>query len=177
MGRWAREHEYDEQVAAVAVELGLEPAIIKALIATESAFEARSTRQEPKIHDYSVGLVQILTKTAKVDCGYDGPLGSPEKLDGLFEPLTNIRTGAKYLKAQILRAGSLDGGFSAYNGGWRPTSGFGKPSDKWMQVCLARDQKSGKCIKYRDVHPGEYANQPYVNKVKRALDYFRGRTG
>lgn len=169
---FAHEHDFDSAVQAAALDTGVEPALLKAVIGHESQFNPAATRQEPAIGDQSVGLMQVLYATAQAH-GYQGPVGSPSNLTGLYDPPTNILYGARELASRLAQTSSVASAVSAYNGGYRPALGFGKPAMTPLTVCLARDQVTGKCIQTRNVNPGEYANQPYVDDVLRLLTYFR----
>ena len=167
MKRWANEDVYRELATSAAERQGLPAALVLAVIATETGgtFNPNAIRQEVKIGDASRGLMQILYATAK-GLGYTG---TPE---GLFDPATNIDFGTRYLAQQLGRAGTFEGAASAYNGGWRPELGLGEQADHAFDLCLARDQKTGKCIKTRHVQPGEFGNQPYVDSVMGNFTYF-----
>ncbi len=113
---FAREHEFDGLVYAEAARRGLDPLLIKAVIAKESSFNPREIRPEPQINDASRGLMQVLYGTAKM-MGYAGPA------DGLFEPETNIRFGAAYLAHQLTRYnGNVPSAVAAYNAGTARTT-------------------------------------------------------
>lgn len=113
---FAREREFDGLVYAEAARRGLDPLLIKAVIATESSFNPNAIRPEPQINDASRGLMQILYGTAKM-MGY---AGSP---DGLFDPATNIRFGSAYLAHQVTRyGGSIPSAVAAYNAGTARTT-------------------------------------------------------
>jgi soluble lytic murein transglycosylase-like protein len=196
MGRWARERDFDALVG-VAVDsatntlgpwapLTREQAIaaVKALIAKESGFQPDRVRGEPQIGDASVGLMQVLYSTAK-GLGYPGPVGSPQGLTGLFAPGTNIYLGTKYLHQLLSKTGGdLDAAWSAYNGGYRPSLGFGaRRTASSPRVCLrwkvtapatgrtvARD-----CEVVGDTEAGKFSNQSrYVDAVRNYYAYFFG---
>jgi soluble lytic murein transglycosylase-like protein len=168
--RWKNERTWDAVIEQVSRQYGVPATLVKAVIATESQFNPAAYRAEPHLGDGSVGLMQILLRTAR-GMGYTGPLGDAQTLTGLFDPATNIRFGTAYLAQQLDRAGTPAGAASAYNGGWKPSLGFGKPATEPVRVCLRRDV-NGQCAKWRDVAPGEYANQSYVDAVLSNLAYF-----
>jgi soluble lytic murein transglycosylase-like protein len=146
--------------AAHAAYPGVPAAIIRAVIAVESGGNPLAERKEPG-GESSRGLMQLLLGTAR-SLGYTGP---PE---GLFDPAVNVRLGTAYLWQLYQRAGDWPGAISAYNGGWRPSLGFGRRLGRPMVVCLARDAE-GRCIRSRRAAAGEFANQPYVDRVLAAL--------
>lgn len=175
MARWANEEAYDALITAAAERNGVPAALVHAIIATESQFNPSAYRAEPAIGDGSAGLMQILLSTAR-GTGYFGALGDQIALTGLFDPATNIGAGTKYLAEQFGRAGGdISGTASAYNGGWRPDIGFGEPADRPLTITLARDTVTGQPIKTRNVSPGEYSNQSYVDAVLSNYAYFLGK--
>ncbi len=169
--RWLNEDKWTDAIKQAADRYGVPYPLVQAVIARESQFNPSAYRAEPKIGDGSIGLMQILLRTARGE-GYTGPAGDSKQLTGLFDPATNIEYGTMFLATQLGRAGTPAGAVSAYNGGYRPDLGFGKPASKPVRVCLARDQVTGLCVKYRDVAAGEYANQPHVDAVLSNLAYF-----
>lgn len=171
MSRWANADLYRPLIEAAAIRNGVPTVLVAGLIARESGFDPRAYLAEVG-GDGSVGLMQIRPSTAK-GVGYTGPLGYANTLTGLYDPATNIEYGTKYLAQQYRKSGSdLAGAASAYNGGWRPEIGFGRPVTKQTTVCLRRDPISGDCIKTRIVPPGEYANQDHVNAVVQYTQQF-----
>lgn len=171
--RWANEERWDPIIKAKAAIHGVPYPLVQAVIGRESQFKPDAYRGEPQKQDGSIGLMQILYNTAR-DMGYTGPVGSAASLTGLYEPATNIEYGTRYLSQQYRLAGnSAAGAASAYNGGWRPNLGFGRPATKALRLCIAYSQTvKGQCIKWRDVKPGEYGNQEHVDAVLSNLEYF-----
>jgi len=99
-------------------EKQLDPILTFSVIVIESAGNPNAYREEPQINDASIGLMQILFKTAK-SVGYGG------ESRGLFDPETNIKYGTKYLsKCYLSEKGDIYNTFRAYNGGtaWRKSS-------------------------------------------------------
>lgn len=87
----------------------VDPALIKAVVSAESAWNPNAIRQEPAINDASYGLMQILLGTAR------GMLPAVTA-DELFQPSTNVDLGTQYLARQLSRFG-YPGALAAYNGG------------------------------------------------------------
>lgn len=85
---WAR---YGSLIRSAATKYDLDPNLIFATIMVESGGNTYAVRQEPRIHDASYGLGQLLYGTAR-GIGYRG---TPE---GLFDPAVNIDLIAKYHK-------------------------------------------------------------------------------
>ena len=174
--RWSRENAYDAAIQAASAEFGVRVPLIKGVIGRESAFVPTAKRGEPQIGDASYGLMQLLYSTAKA-LGYTG---TPE---GLLDPATNIHYGTMLLSQNLSRTGGDEASaISAYNGGWRPSLGFGARATKPLRVCLAwkatapRDAKlrvlARDCAKVQNVAPGEFANQPHVDAVMANVQYF-----
>lgn len=102
---------FDQIIWQVAGRHGVEPQLVKAVIAAESSFRPKAYRAEPHIGDASYGLMQTLYRTAK-DMGYQGP---PE---GLYDPGTSIEFGTRYLAKQLRRYnGKIPYAVAAYNSG------------------------------------------------------------
>lgn len=170
--KWTNENTWDAAIRAAASQHSVPVALIKAIIAQESAYKPTAYRAEPAVNDASIGLMQILLATAKGE-GYSGGVGEASKLSGLFDPATNIMYGTSYLSSRLdATRGDIPSAISAYNGGYRPDIGFGAKATKALTICLARDQKTGNCIQTRAVKIGEYSNQPYVNAVLNNMAYF-----
>lgn len=161
--RWANENAYDALIDE-AVKTCNDPRVtkplVKAIIGVESGFNPRAYRAEVAIGDASRGLMQLLLRTARAA----GFTGSPEQL---FDPATNITYGVRYLCDLMRRKGDLWTAVSAYN------NGHGRRATQPTTVCLARDQQ-GKCVRYFTAQPGQFLNQPYVDKVMAAYKYFVG---
>lgn len=123
---WAR---YGHLIRSSAEKYDLEPNLIFATIMIESGGNTYAVRQEPRIHDASYGLGQLLYSTAR-GIGYRG---TPE---GLFDPAVNIDLIAKYHKRNFDRYLDLNPQelTVAYNTGSpykRAYPGHLKKFDKW----------------------------------------------
>jgi soluble lytic murein transglycosylase-like protein len=90
---------------------GIDYELLKALIATESGFDARAV--SPK---GAVGLMQVMPATAeRYGVTSDGKTPVEKKL---ADPGTNIKTGARYLRYLLdLFPGRLELALAAYNAG------------------------------------------------------------
>lgn len=175
MTRWANEDRWTDAIKSAAERYAVPYPLVQAIIAVESQFRPDAYRNEPQINDGSVGLMQILLRTAQA-VGYHGERGTGGQQTGLFSPATNIEYGTAYLAQQYhLAKEDAAAAASAYNGGWRPSLGFGGRATKTVTVCLARDTSTGKCIRSRTVPVGEFANQTYVNAVLDNLKYFEAK--
>ena len=151
---------YDALIHANARDTGLPFSVLKALIATESNFNPNAIRVEVAINDKSIGLMQVLLRTAR-----EIVPGITEQ--AMFDPATNIMVGSRSLAKQIARYnGSVASGVAAYN------YGSAKVAATPTTICLARDQKTGVCIKSFTAQVGQFYNQPYVDKVlAKAVSY------
>ena len=159
---FAREREFDSQVWAAAQSMTVPlahratfPALIKAVMAAESAFNPAAYRAEPQIADASRGLMQVLERTAR-SLGYTAPVGNDStRTGGLYDPMTSTYLGAKLLAQNltIARGSDPDIAISAYNAGWSPSR--------------AGDAKR--------TSTGAFVNQPYVDRVKGYWRYFQGQ--
>ncbi len=88
-------------IATAACEAGVPVRLFDALIAQESRYQpfARSSAG-------AMGLAQLMPETAR-HLGVSDP----------WDPLQNLRAGARYLRAQIDRFGSWELALAAYNAG------------------------------------------------------------
>lgn len=116
--------DYDEAIRRTAERHGLDPRLVKAIVAAESNFQSNAYRWEPKRGDASYGLMQVLFATAKT-VGYSG---EPE---GLYDPDTNLEIGARYLAKQLARyRGDVPSAVAAYNAGTARRTKSGKFSNQ-----------------------------------------------
>ncbi|MBV8067968.1 MAG: transglycosylase SLT domain-containing protein, partial [Candidatus Eremiobacteraeota bacterium] len=75
----------DRYVADDARAAGVDPGLVEAIIATESAFDPKSTSQSG-----ARGLMQLMPKTA-ADLGVTDP----------YDPAQNVRGGTRYLRSLL----------------------------------------------------------------------------
>lgn len=162
--RWSNENAYDAAFTDASARYGVPFGLLKGVAGTESAFNPDAIRGETAIGDASVGLMQLLLRTAQ-GMGFDGTA------DDLTDPSTNIALGAKYLRRLYAALQDWPSVISAYNGGIRAQFGFGKRATAPGTVCLARDA-DGNCIRTYSYQAGEFGNQPYVDTVLQNAAYF-----
>lgn len=169
MARWANETAYNTLIDAAILKYGsrVTRPLVQAIIAVESAFRPDAFRPEPHLGagEGSHGLMQVLYQTARGT----GWIGQPADL---FKPNVNIDVGVHFLSDLVRRKnGDILSAVSAYN------NGNGRRATGGEQVCLARDTNK-QCIRWFHPQPGDFLNQPYVDKVLDALRYFDpGTTG
>jgi hypothetical protein len=82
-------------------EFDVDPALIAAVIQTESAFQSRAISGKG-----AQGLMQIMPATGR-EMGLINP----------FDPAENIRAGTRYLKAQLTNFATFEEALAAYNAG------------------------------------------------------------
>jgi soluble lytic murein transglycosylase-like protein len=146
-------HSYDAVFAAAGAAYGVDPALVKAHAAIESAFNPRAYRAEPRIGDASYGLMQLLYATASQYSNVEEPTSADQAaLSGLYAPGVNIPLGARVIADNLARAsGDVEVAIAAYN------EGIGR--------ALA-DRSSGT--------PWRTFDPQYVAKVKQCWDAYRG---
>lgn len=156
MGLFKDENKYDHEILRAAQEEGVPFAVAKGFFALESAFNPKAYLEEkyadPAKNDASYGLAQVLYRTAR-GMGYTG---TPE---GLFDPYTSAKYGARFIAGLYKKYKSLPDTIAAYNMG-RPRKAaettariigiYGKPLPDWV-----------------------YANQPYVDRVSAYIAYYQ----
>lgn len=181
MALYANEDRWDPTIRAEAAAEKVPVALVKAVVGNETAFRwvgdshpGRGTlvqdpadldREEPRIADASVGVMQILTGTAS------WVMGRQFTREELRDPATNIQVGVRYL--------------SMLFNGWRPLH-------KWDgQGNLLRTERiiprglrgytveetlaaynGGPGILQRRREDGTYPNQGYVDKGLTAYSYY-----
>src|SRR5579862_507535 len=107
----ARTKRYASLIEASAHANGLDPALVKAVMAVESAFEPRAVSDKG-----AIGLMQVLPETAE----RYGVRGDARRsgADKLFDPATNVRVGTHYLRDLLVRfENDLSLALAAYNAG------------------------------------------------------------
>jgi soluble lytic murein transglycosylase-like protein len=99
--RVPRERDYDRLIVKIATRHRVEPALVKAVIATESNFKPDAVSRVG-----AQGLMQLMPATA-ASLGVERPFGVVENMDG----------GVRYLRLMLDRYGDLTRALAAYNAG------------------------------------------------------------
>lgn len=128
--RWARQDEYNAMIALAAVRYGVPASLIKAVIATESGFDAEAVNHNDPGGAW--GLMQMLPATA-AGLGYTGPMSTL-----LTSPGLAIDLGTRLLAENLVRtSGSVADSVSAYNGGWNTKRSGGYTNQAYVNGVLA----------------------------------------
>ena len=96
-----QDSRFDPIIRSAALAAGLEPALVKAVIAAESNFDPRAVSRKG-----AQGLMQLMPQTAR-------KLG----VSDAFVPLQNVHGGTRYLRAMLDRYGDVSRALAAYNAG------------------------------------------------------------
>jgi len=99
--RVPRERDYDRLIVKIATRYRIDPALVKAVIATESNFKPDAVSRVG-----AQGLMQLMPSTA-ASLGVERPFGVIENMDG----------GVRYLRSMLDRYGDLTRALAAYNAG------------------------------------------------------------
>jgi hypothetical protein len=92
---------YDSLIERAALRHGVPPALVKAVVKTESNFQRHAVSSKG-----AQGLMQLMPATAD-DLGVEDPFSAEE----------NVRGGTRYLRAMIDRYGDWEQALAAYNAG------------------------------------------------------------
>ncbi len=149
----------DDVIYEAAALWGVEPALIKAVIMTESAFNPQAVSSQG-----AQGLMQIMPGTA-LELGLENP----------FDPQANIYAGAKCLRLLRDQFGTLEKTLIAYNAGQGWTGGTAEGNPKVHQsrpVLLPTIPKRDvrKCM--GRIGPREIIQQKTCKKVVLAAIFF-----
>ncbi|RMX08154.1 lytic transglycosylase domain-containing protein [Corticibacter populi] len=97
--------QHEAAIRETAVRFGLEPALLKALVATESQYNAKA-----RSHADARGLTQVLPSTAK-------GMGVADPHTRLYDPHVSLSAGAAYLRQMYVEFRDWRLALAAYNAG------------------------------------------------------------
>jgi soluble lytic murein transglycosylase-like protein len=107
----SRVHRFAPLIETNARSTGLDPALVQAVVAVESAFDPHAVSGKG-----AIGLMQILPATGE-RYGIRGDARRSAS-DKLFDPATNLRVGTRYLRDLLVRfENDLSLALAAYNAG------------------------------------------------------------
>ena len=150
--------EHEEAVRQEAARNGLDPALVAAVIDTESGFV-----EDSRSGQGAVGLMQVRPDTATFVAGLPGrPSPSPDRL---AEPDVNIAYGTRFLRYLVDRYGSVNLALAAYNGG---PANLGR----WLEEAQAegRELRVPEDIPFAET-------RGFVTKVEKAAPIYRRAYG
>jgi soluble lytic murein transglycosylase len=128
-----RARSYDPLVTRVGLEVGVPPALVKAVIHAESAFDPRAVS-----HKGAKGLMQLMPATAR-SLGVSDPFAAEQ----------NVAGGTRYLRELRERFGNWTFALAAYNAGPEAVTKFnGIPPYRETQKYVRRV-----LTYYRQYHP------------------------
>lgn len=104
---------FQQMIDQAAIDHGLDPKLLHALVITESAYRPRALSSAG-----AGGLTQLMPATAR-------ELGVADR----YDPEENVRGGAEYLTQQIRRFGDLRLALAAYNAGPERVARLGRVPD------------------------------------------------
>lgn len=104
---------YADEIHQAAAAAGLEPAFVFGLIRQETRFMATL-----RSHAGASGLMQLMPTTARWVAKKTGVDFNPARSDQIYEPVTNLKLGTRYLKMVLDDlSGSMPLAAAAYNAG------------------------------------------------------------
>lgn len=146
-------YEVKQIIANAAAKYNVEKALIKAIMLRESAFKSDAIREEPQIGDASIGLMQVLVKTAQWQMN-DSTIDRAM----LFDPAFNVEVGTKYLRYLLDRYnGDLKKAIAGYNAG----SAKYKSDGSFINQAYV-DFVYGWYLKYRDEEGISFGPMPII---------------
>ena len=145
---------YQEEVEAWSAENGLDPALVYAVIRTESGFD-----QEAESSVGARGLMELTPDTYSWVLYRLGEAGEGDAGD-LYDPEENIRCGCANLRLLLERFGEEGTALAAYHAGWGSVS-------RWLQSeRYSSDGSHLDAIPFPDT-------ESYVEKVLETRDLYR----
>ena len=146
--------EYEDAIREHAERNDLDPALVAAVIHTESGFVPDSRSSQG-----AVGLMQLLPATAQFVADQPSrPSPPPHRLD---DPVVNIAYGARYMRYLVDNLGSVPKALAAYNGG-----------ESNVRRWLADSRARGKTLRLPEDIPFS-ETRVYVDRVNELTPIYR----
>lgn len=125
---FANETAFDDVLVPVARAQGVDPALLKAMVAQESGFDPQAYHYDANVNDASRGLAQIEGSTARA---LGLPIGDDAtRTGGLYDPNIALPAMAHIVAANLRRAGGdVPTAVAAYNSGWSKQRPADAPRD------------------------------------------------
>jgi hypothetical protein len=118
-----QESRFDPIILSAALAQGVEPALVKAVIAAESNFDPHAVSRKG-----AQGLMQLMPQTSRA-------LG----VEDAFAPVQNVGGGTRYLRAMLDRYGDVSRALAAYNAGPKAVDRYrGIPPYRETRAYVAR---------------------------------------
>lgn len=153
---FARENDFDPLILPAAAEQGVDPALLKAIIATESAYNPAAYHLDTNGHA-SRGLAQFEDTTWAAYGNPGGPGDDNTHTGGPYDPNLEVPVMARHVAGLLARSGGdVQIAVAAYNSGWSQI----RPNDAPRNA------------------DGTFISQTYVNKVLGTYyPYFAAQVG
>jgi soluble lytic murein transglycosylase-like protein len=116
---FARENDFDDVILPVAEAQGVDPALLKAMVAAESGFNPAAYHYDANVQDASRGLAQFEGSTWAALGNPGGPGDDATHTGGPYDPNLAVPAMAHFVAGLLSRAGGrVDVAVAAYNSGW-----------------------------------------------------------
>ena len=132
---------YEQEVAEVSERYGIEPAVILAIVKTESGFDRAAVSAKG-----AIGLMQLKSDTYEVDIAAN--LGLAEGAEALFDAEFNVMCGAYYLHWLDWRVDGITTIAAAYHDGIGTVRGWLSDTDKFPDGKLTYDDIPSEIVKH-----------------------------
>ena len=146
--------KYEAQIGRACAEKGLDPALVYAVVRTESGFDPRA-----KSNVGAQGLMQLMPDAFDWIQMRKGGGEAPQG-EACFDPDINIEYGATMLRILLDEFGSVDNALCAYHAGWGSVK-------RWLSdPAYAPDGETVTTIPFDDTRAD-------VAKVKKTMEIYR----
>lgn len=141
---FSRENDFDGLILPAAEAQGVDPALLKAMIAEESGFDPAAYHYDANVNDASRGLAQFEGSTWAALGNPGGPGDDATHTGGPYDPNLAVPAMAHFVAGLLARSGGrVDVAVAAYNSGWSKI----RPNDAPRNT------------------DGTFISQAYVNKI------------